>query len=92
VPPVECFLLFRWEVLLTSSTEQRFTLDLTRAGPYSHESHQGMLDIRVLDVLIPAAASISDPNSAAVVLHSDLVYLPLLSQSSLHGPIESLPR
>jgi hypothetical protein len=31
-------------------------------------SYQGMLDIRVWDGLIPAASSMSDPSSAAVVL------------------------
>jgi hypothetical protein len=41
VSPVEWFLLFRWEALLASSTEWRFTLGATRAGPYSHDRYQG---------------------------------------------------
>jgi hypothetical protein len=44
VRPVEWFLLFRWEALLASSTERLFTLDATRAGPYSHDSYQEILD------------------------------------------------
>jgi hypothetical protein len=69
VLPAEWFLLFLWEALLVSSTERRFTLDATRAGPYSHDSYQGILDIRVWEGLVPAASGISDPSSAAVILH-----------------------
>ncbi len=42
-------LLFHWEALLASSTERRFTLAATSAGPYSYDSYQEILDIRIWD-------------------------------------------
>jgi hypothetical protein len=63
------FLLFHWEGLLASSTERIFTLDATRAGPYSHVSYQEILNIWVWDIPFPAASSMREPNSAAVLLH-----------------------
>jgi hypothetical protein len=74
-------------VLLASFTEQRFTLDAIRAGPYSHDSYQGIFAIRVWVGLISDASSMSDSSSAVVLLHIDLGYPNLLSRSSLDGPL-----
>ena len=66
----------------------RLIVDATRAAPFTDTlASKQYSPCGVWMVLFPAASSMSDPNSVAVVLHIDFGYPPLLSRSSLDGPL-----